>query len=258
LSYDQKKDLIRWAQEEADKATTGAVFSGENEAADNALSEEDLIRYQEIQDAAKRRDYAKLEEMRGQAVQEIAPVVPPAQPVTSQAQSPTVVPSQPTDGKITTENPADRIAELEDILKSMPKGADPSITDTIKNELAGLRAVQTQPSTKPGATSRVATSSGLNVDTRFKLMDAGNLITSNTDAFGINEAYPQELQPRQRNRTASQQQIESIISNLNPELLGDSPLASDGAPIIGPDNVVESGNGRVARSTRKSFSATGR
>ena len=32
---------------------------------------------------------------------------------------------------------------------------------------------------------------------------------------------------------------------LEPEFLGESPKASEGAPIIGPDGVVESGNARV-------------
>lgn len=36
-----------------------------------------------------------------------------------------------------------------------------------------------------------------------------------------------------------------MADDLKPELLGESYKLSDGAPIIGPDNVVESGNGRT-------------
>ena len=96
-----------------------------------------------------------------------------------------------------------------------------------------------------GKESRVSTQAGDSVDTRFKVVEADDLIASHNEAFGENENYPQELQPRKRGRAASQHQVEHIISNLNPELLGDSKLASDGAPIVGSDNIVESGNGRV-------------
>ena len=61
----------------------------------------------------------------------------------------------------------------------------------------------------------------------------------------MNPLYPSELQPRDRTREASRQQIERMADDLKPELLGESYKLSDGAPIIGPDNVVESGNGRT-------------
>jgi hypothetical protein len=44
---------------------------------------------------------------------------------------------------------------------------------------------------------------------------------------------------------ASQMQIDNIANNLRSELLGGSHRVSDGAPITGLDNVVESGNGRA-------------
>lgn len=61
----------------------------------------------------------------------------------------------------------------------------------------------------------------------------------------VNPAYPQELQPRDRQRSASQQQVDEIASNLNPARLGESTDAQTGAPVVGADNIVESGNGRV-------------
>ncbi|MBQ9595948.1 MAG: hypothetical protein IJR35_08825, partial [Synergistaceae bacterium] len=48
-----------------------------------------------------------------------------------------------------------------------------------------------------------------------------------------------------RDREASQQQIALMAANLDPELLAENRLVSDGAPVIGSDLVVESGNGRV-------------
>ncbi len=53
------------------------------------------------------------------------------------------------------------------------------------------------------------------------------------------------LQPRQRDRAASQEQIRDIATNLEPERLGVSAEADRGAPIVGGDSMVESGNGRV-------------
>ncbi|WP_202969961.1 hypothetical protein, partial [Endozoicomonas atrinae] len=47
-------------------------------------------------------------------------------------------------------------------------------------------------------------------------------------------------------------QIRGIASKLNPKKLGANPLASSGAPIIGSDRVVESGNGRVS-AIRKAY-----
>jgi hypothetical protein len=44
---------------------------------------------------------------------------------------------------------------------------------------------------------------------------------------------------------ASEEQVSKIAAELEPEFLGESPKASEGAPIVGPDGIVESGNARV-------------
>jgi ribose 5-phosphate isomerase RpiB len=93
--------------------------------------------------------------------------------------------------------------------------------------------------------ARVKTSAGTEVETRYRLVSANDLKTSHNTNYEVNPEYPAELQPRQRNRNASIQQIESILSKLDPSLLGESRLASDGAPIVGHDGIVESGNGRT-------------
>jgi hypothetical protein len=97
----------------------------------------------------------------------------------------------------------------------------------------------------PGRGAVVVTERGLQAPVRFRVVDAGDLITSHTDALDANPAFPAELQPRDRSRTASADQIARIENAIRPELLGDSVKASDGAPIIGPDAVVESGNARM-------------
>lgn len=91
----------------------------------------------------------------------------------------------------------------------------------------------------------VTTPSGREFEVRSKVVEADSLVTSNNADGSVNPAYPQELQPRDRGRSASIDQINDIASKLNPRLLGESASATDGAPIVSPDGVVESGNGRT-------------
>ncbi|MDM1247104.1 lytic transglycosylase domain-containing protein [Acinetobacter sp. R933-2] len=91
---------------------------------------------------------------------------------------------------------------------------------------------------------------GTSYDVSYDVKSLGELIASNDTAYGVNPRYPAELQPRDRTREASRQQIESMANDLKPELLGESYKLSDGAPIIGFDNVVESGNGRTLAINR--------
>ncbi|HEO1831224.1 lytic transglycosylase domain-containing protein [Acinetobacter baumannii] len=86
---------------------------------------------------------------------------------------------------------------------------------------------------------------GSSYDFAYEVKDRADLVASNDRLYGVNPLYPSELQPRDRTREASRQQIELMADDLKPELLGESYKLSDGAPIIGPDNVVESGNGRT-------------
>ncbi len=83
------------------------------------------------------------------------------------------------------------------------------------------------------------------IKTRFRVMEASELTPSNTPDGRVNPRYPQALQPRDRTNANSQVQVRNIATRLNPERLGSSTDASTGAPIIGSDGVVESGNGRT-------------
>lgn len=96
-----------------------------------------------------------------------------------------------------------------------------------------------------GRGAEVVTEQGLRVPVRYRLVEAGDLITSHGDDLAPNAAFPAELQPRDRTRAASAEQVARIENALRPELLGESVKASDGAPIVGPDGVVESGNART-------------
>ncbi|MEM6624462.1 MAG: LPD38 domain-containing protein [Pseudomonadota bacterium] len=100
--------------------------------------------------------------------------------------------------------------------------------------------------TRPvGEVEQVSTASGRQVPVQYAIVELDTLTPSNLEDGRINPAFPQDMQPRDRTRPASQQQVRDIAQNLQPELLDRSPMASDGAPIIDPSGVVESGNGRI-------------
>lgn len=101
-------------------------------------------------------------------------------------------------------------------------------------------------SAKYGSESQIAHGmNGSSYEFAYEVKSLDDLIASNDQAYGVNPRYPSELQPRDRTREASRQQIENMADDLKPELLGESYKLSDGAPIIGMDHVVESGNGRT-------------
>ncbi len=80
-----------------------------------------------------------------------------------------------------------------------------------------------------------------------KLVEAADLLASHDPiTFEPTPNYPPELQPRLRGRQANRAQVMNIAKNLDPDaLLSDFHSIDRGAPIVGPDNVVESGNGRI-------------
>lgn len=110
-----------------------------------------------------------------------------------------------------------------------------------------------QANARPG---RVYDADGNSVGVKYEVVEADELVTSHMDDLGLNPDFPQELQPRDRTRAMSQDQIAGIASNLQPERLGFSTDAANGAPIVGPDGLVESGNGRVL-ALRRAFQQSG-
>lgn len=89
------------------------------------------------------------------------------------------------------------------------------------------------------------TPAGRRVGVAYQLVELDSLIASQGNDLAPNPQFPAELQPRKRDRAAAAAQVAEIAGKLDPDLLGRSTTAGDGAPIVGPDNVVESGNGRT-------------
>lgn len=97
---------------------------------------------------------------------------------------------------------------------------------------------------------RVATAGGESIDVQPVVVEADSLLTSDKAGFD------QGMQPRDRDRAASQAQVRDIKANLDPERLGYSSEADRGAPIVGPDAMVESGNGRIM-AIREAYAENG-
>lgn len=110
-----------------------------------------------------------------------------------------------------------------------------------------------QANTRPG---RIYDADGRSVAVRYELVEADSLVASHGDDMMPNPAFPPELQPRDRTRAISADQIQGIAGNLQPERLGFSPQAESGAPIVGPDGLVESGNARVM-ALRRAYAENG-
>jgi len=113
----------------------------------------------------------------------------------------------------------------------------------------GLREFGTPPAPAAAQTGPVGAGRlhypGGAVDVRYELADLADLKTSHDADFRANPDYPAELQPRDRSGYAAQDQVNQMANGLQPERLGRSSEINAGAPLVGPDNVVESGNGRT-------------
>lgn len=81
---------------------------------------------------------------------------------------------------------------------------------------------------------QVSTTTGRKIDTVLYLAEMDELSPAGGD-----------LQPRDRSRQSSDQQIQLMANQLDPARLGESAEADRGAPIVGDDFIIESGNGRV-------------
>ena len=96
-----------------------------------------------------------------------------------------------------------------------------------------------------GAAGRAFTGAGESVDFDYAVVESDDLVPSNDTGGRVNPRYPRELQPRDRTTPESRASVAVIAKNLNPERLGESQDIVNGAPLVGDDLVVESGNGRV-------------
>lgn len=81
---------------------------------------------------------------------------------------------------------------------------------------------------------------------------AGNRIRSRYEVVDSASLKPAEgeLQNRDRSRDTTDLQVNDIVAGFDPTRLGPSAETDRGAPIVGPDGVIESGNGRMLAVNR--------
>jgi hypothetical protein len=107
-----------------------------------------------------------------------------------------------------------------------------------KAKLEGPRRFEGQP-------TRAITPAGEPINAKYALVDLGDLTSSHTLTGKPNSNFPQELQPRDRSRAGLRQWIIDTAARFEPALSVEGAGAGEGAPIVGPDGIVESGNGRT-------------
>ena len=96
-----------------------------------------------------------------------------------------------------------------------------------------------------GSVNESTTVKGTKISSNFALVEAKKLIVSHDAAGVANPDFPQALQPRDRSDKKSVEAIKANAKKLQPEKLGQTDRVGNGAPIVGDDLVVESGNGRA-------------
>lgn len=145
----------------------------------------------------------------------------------------------------------DRLTQIDTALSAQPEDGEAAALLAERT-----RIVQSFPATILGAAATFSTEAGAKVEGRYALVEADELVTSHDENLRANPAYPSELQPRERDRAASEAQIAGIVQRLDPARLGLSADAATGAPIIGADGLVESGNARSI-ALKRAYQADG-
>ena len=134
-------------------------------------------------------------------------------------------------------NDPESVARFKKALAPSSKpGRVPSRSAADFNTFSELAVVEEPelPPPPPERVRTVTTPKGTKVNTAFEVVDAKDLTAATGD-----------LQNRDRTRASTPLQVQEIFSKFDPERLGESFESDRGSPIIGPGNVIESGNGRV-------------
>jgi N12 class adenine-specific DNA methylase/predicted RNA methylase len=195
------------------------------------------------------RDYGNVSTTRGVATSD-----------TSAQQQALTVPERAPSGKpglqqTVLERVEDLQAELSTVLADVPEEGAAKDSDAGKR-IAGLKSeIETLSSTFPelkrGAETQFGTEAGSKLKGTWALAELDSLTPSH-DAMSMREnpRFPQTLQPRDRSAAGYELQVQGMAQRLDPARLAESPEVATGAPIVGADGIVESGNGRVMAIAR--------
>lgn len=120
-------------------------------------------------------------------------------------------------------------------------------------DLGADRPVRVTPAAQAVAgarTGRIFDSEGNAIEVQYEVVPLRTLVASHDASLNVNPAYPAELQPRDRTRAASSDQLTEILAKFEPERFTPGPAGETGPMLVGPDDVVESGNMRTAALMR--------
>jgi len=95
------------------------------------------------------------------------------------------------------------------------------------------------------AQAHMATPDGELLAGRFALREADDIRASHDVHLRENEDHAAEVGTDPRSRGDMEQRVQQIVHGFTPALLGDSPHVDEGAPVVGPDGLVEAGNARA-------------
>lgn len=151
---------------------------------------------------------------------------------------------------------AEHIRALDQAMRDVAEGQQARVTlqdvSRIATERERMLAEATADTVAPGQRLHAFTPAGRAVLVEPRVVELRELVPSHTPDGVRNAAYPHEegIQPRPRGDAPLLDQVREIAARLIPERLLPNVEARTGAPIIGDDLVVESGNGRVMALTR--------
>ena len=139
--------------------------------------------------------------------------------------------------------------------KQQPE-AEPATQEAVEKEAVDLPVVKVEEKVKERPLPKekdissdtdkvVVTPEGKEVKVRPELVELDTLTASHDEYGNENPEYPQQLQPRDRERKASRDWIVDTAAKLIPKKLLPAVESGSGSPIVAQDNVVESGNGRA-------------
>jgi hypothetical protein len=142
--------------------------------------------------------------------------------------------------------------DMEQPAQEAPGDKEAGKVEPVRAEGEGAAVRRERKPIKTGARVKTYLPDNTEVEAEYAAVEAGDLAASHDEDLRINPTFPADLQPRDRGRDAMRLQVQQMAQKLNPERLGESASVTGGAPIIGEDMVVESGNGRVI-AIRKAY-----
>jgi len=154
------------------------------------------------------------------------------------------------DGEFSTPEQKADAAELRETSDFLHRQED-AVVAAVEEQRSGrpAREVNSKMPVSLGRETRVKLNSGEEVPVHYAVVSADDLITSHqsTNNYQVDQRFPQSAQPRDYlNEPELQTAVEQRANNLDAgDLLAENVRPIEGPPVVLPDGVVLSGNGRT-------------